>query len=101
MMADQSIGTEVPGAGEDKGSVRDVLGPDTEAGQAFLVAAAGAALLVLTVGAGQKGIVGKGSAVLGTVASVMAAVWVGNYLTRTWVVRHPNAPFAMGFHYDT
>lgn len=92
------VGLEVPGAHDDRGSVRDVLGPDTEAGQAFLVAMLGLGLVYLSMPKGR--VVPRIGATLQTVAFVGGASLAFHYFARVWVTRHPDAPLAMGVHYD-
>ncbi len=105
LYAQADVGTRIgngdpQGGGGREGSVRDVLGPDTEHGQAIAIAAAGLGLLYLTVGARHSGILAKSGAVLEFVAIIAAGSWTANYLARSYVLMHPDAPFAMGFHFD-
>ena len=84
-------------AAVDKGSVREVIGPDTEAGQALLIAAFGFAILLVTVGRGEAGVVGKVGKVLETIAVIAAASWVAQYAARSYSATHPDGPLADGF----
>lgn len=91
------IGVATPGTGsDDKGSAADVLGPNTDAGQALLIAAGGLGLLYITVGRSQTGVVAKGGAVLETVLIIASAVWAANYFARVYTIRHPDGPLAGG-----
>ncbi len=93
------MGAEVPGAAAtDRGSVRDVIGPDTEAGQALLVAAIGFGVVVAAMPAGK--LHRRAGMALQTIAFVAGSVVVFNYLARVFVARHPDAPLAMGVHFD-
>lgn len=85
---------------EDRGEAREVLGPDTPAGQAFIVAAIAFGVLYVASPIPAKGVIARSGAVLQTVAFVTAASFVGQYLARTWAIRHPNAPLAMGVVHD-
>lgn len=92
------IGQATPGPGNpgDKGDVKDVIGPDTDAGQALLLAAAGLGLLGITVARSQTGVVQKAGAVLETVLIIAAGAWSANYFARIYTLRHPDGPLAGG-----
>lgn len=101
------IGTIVPGAMGPSASTaedtpaRDVLGPDTEAGQALLVALIGLAVLWVAVGPGEGGPIARAQRVLQNVVLVAAAMWVVGFTTRTYAVLHPDWPLAMGLAWDS
>ncbi len=78
---------------------RDILGPDTEAGQALLVAGIGFALLFIAVGPGG-GIAAKLSRVLGALVLVASAMAVVGWATRSYSGLNPNAPGAKGIAFD-
>jgi hypothetical protein len=74
-----------------------VIGPDTEAGQALLIAGLGFLILLVTVGRGEGGIVGRVGKVLETVLVIAAASWVAQYAARSYAATHPDGPLADGF----
>lgn len=96
------IGMAVGGGGgetmEDE-PARNVLGPDTEAGQAILVVVIAFVVMWIAVGPGG-GLVGRAGRVLTSIALVAAAVIAANFMGRTYALRHPNAPLAAGIAYD-
>lgn len=101
--AGSGVGTVVGGApgmgvAEDE-PARNVLGPDTEAGQALLVLGIAAFLLWIAVGPGGSPIE-RGAKVLQSVALVGAAVVIVNFTARTYVLRHPDGPLAAGLMHD-
>lgn len=98
-----SVGTVVGNYGsgdmvEDE-PARNVLGPDTEAGQAILVVVAAFVVLWIAVGPGG-GIVQRGGRVLISIALVAAAVIAANFMGRTYALRHPDWPLAQGIAFD-
>lgn len=101
LRAAPSIGTVVGNAppAEDS-SVRDVLGPDSEAGQAMLVALIGFAVLFVAVGPGAGGPVGRVGRVLQATAITASAMVLVGFLGRTYALRHPDGPLASGVMFD-
>lgn len=79
----------------------EVLGPNTEAGQAIMVALIGFGLLWVAVGKTEGGAIARAGAVLQAVALVAAAMWIVGFSTRLYVARHPDGPLAMGFAFDS
>jgi hypothetical protein len=84
---------------EDERAV-DVLGPNTEAGQALLVAAIGLALTWVAVGPGEGGPAQRAGRTLQAIALVAAAMVVVGFVVRTYVLLHPDGPLAMGLTHD-
>lgn len=78
----------------------EVLGPDTEAGQALLVAAVGLAVTWVAVGPGEGGAIARAGRTLQAVALVAAAMAVVGFTARTYVLLHPDGPLAMGITHD-
>lgn len=78
---------------------RDILGPDTEAGQALLAAGIGFALLFIAVGPGGN-VVAKVSRVLGALALVFSAMMVVGWAARSYSGLNPNAPLAKGIAFN-
>jgi hypothetical protein len=91
------VGNDLPTA-EDQ-PAHEVLGPDTEAGQALLVLAVAFVLLWISVGPGGT-LVQRAGRVLGSVALVGAAMVAVNFTARTYALRHPNGPLAAGLTHD-
>lgn len=85
--------------GEDA-KASEVLGPDTEAGQAILVAAIGFGITWIAVGPGEGGPVQRAGRTLQAIALVAAAMAVVGFTARTFVLLHPDGPLAMGITYD-
>ena len=92
---------QVVGAGAEAEDMaaKDVLGPDTEAGQALLVMGISLALLWVAVGPGG-GPVARGARLLQSVALVGASMVVVNFAARAYSLGHPNGPLAMGIMAD-
>lgn len=80
-------------------AAKDVLGPDTEAGQALLVMAISVGLLWIAVGPGG-GPIQRGARLLQSVALVGASMVVVNFAARAYSLGHPNGPLAMGIMAD-
>lgn len=78
---------------------RDVLGPDTEAGQALLVAGLGLVLLFVAVGA-EGGLVARLGRVLGMLAAVGAGMVVIGWAGRNYAGLNPDRPLARGIMFD-
>jgi hypothetical protein len=100
------IGTIVgsPGPMSARGVVedapaREVLGPDTEAGQALLVAGIGVVILFAAVGP-EGGLVGRAGRVLGTIALVAAAMVVVGWAARNYSGLDTDRPLAKGLMFD-
>lgn len=91
------VGNDLPTMEDEP--ARNILGPDTEAGQALLVLGISAGLLWVAVGPGG-GPLARGSRVLQAVALVGASVVLVNFTARTYALRHPNGPLAAGIMYD-
>ena len=99
-----SLGTSVGnivGAGRETEDepAKDVLGPDTEAGQALLVTGIAIALLWIAVGPGG-GPVARAARLLQSVALVGASMVVVNFAARAYALNHPDGPLAMGIMAD-
>lgn len=82
------------------GGLRDVVSPKTEMGQAMLLAAIGALVLLVVVGRRQENWAARVGAVAELVLVITAAMWVSNWATRTYVLRHPTGPLADGLRLD-
>lgn len=87
------------GAEAEDQSAKDVLGPDTEAGQALLVMGVSVALLWIAVGPGG-GPIARGARILQSVALVGASMVIVNFAARAYSLNHPNGPLAMGIMAD-
>lgn len=96
-----SVGSVVSNAppAEDA-RARDVLGPDSEAGQAILIAAISFGMLYVAVGPGAGGPIGRAGRVLQSLAIVAASMAVVGFTARTFSLRHPDAPLASGIRFD-
>lgn len=94
------VGTVV-GAGDqvEDQAAKDILGPDTEAGQALLVMGIAVGLLWVAVGPGG-GPVARSARLLQSVALVGASMVVVNFAARAYSLGHPNGPLAMGIMAD-
>lgn len=95
----QGIGV-VQGAGVepgDRGGVREVIGPDTEPGQALAIAVAGFLVILLTVARTERGAIAKVGRAIEFVVLVAAAMWVANYATRMYVLTNEDGPLSDGF----
>lgn len=90
------VGADV---GAEDMAARDVLGPDTEAGQALLVMGISVALLWIAVGPGG-GPIARGARILQSVALVGASMVIVNFAARAYSLGHPNGPLAMGIMAD-
>lgn len=84
---------------EAGGSPKDVLGPNTPAGQAFWVMVIGIVILFLFV-ARSGGLVRRVGEIAGFVLVVKAADVVGNYAARMYAANHPDGPLADGIRFD-
>lgn len=84
---------------EDR-TAREVLGPDTEAGQALLVMFIGLALVYVAVGPGDGGPLARLGRALQSIALVAAAMAVVGFTARTYTLRHPDGPLAAGITHD-
>lgn len=78
---------------------REILGPDTEAGQALMVAGLGLVLLFAAVGP-EGGFIARSGRVLGTLALVAAAMVVVGWAARNYSGLNPDRPLAKGLMFD-
>lgn len=94
----QAVGARGAPPAEDT-PARDILGPDTEAGQALLVLLLSFGFLFVAVGP-EGGLLQRGSRMLGVIAGTGAAMVAVNFTARTYVARHPDGPLAAGLFHD-
>lgn len=78
----------------------EVLGPNTEAGQALLVAGIGLVVTWVAVGPGEGGPLGRAGRTLQAIGLVAAAMAVVGFTARTYALMHPDGPLAMGITHD-
>ena len=95
------VGTVVgPSAEGERGSAAEVLSPNTEAGQALIVAAVGIVVLLFTV-AREGGIFQRLGNAVAFVVVIAAASMVGQYLARMYVLQYPTGPLVEGIRFDS
>jgi len=91
----------VSNADEARGGIALAVSPRTDAGQALIVAGIGFALLLITIGRSESGVVAKVGRVIEFIVVVAAAVWVVNYAGRSYAAMNPDGVLAAGIRFDT
>lgn len=92
--------TDPDEGGGVEGGIREMLSPDTDLGQATIIAAlslVGLLLLLPKDGGLPKRVAG----VFGFVALVLLAEWLGNYVVRLYAIRDTDRPLARGALFNT